>query len=46
MPASRRSRVRWLAGAAFVFLPEPSRYLLLAAGLGCLMVLHRVSRRG
>jgi hypothetical protein len=27
-------------------VPEPSRYLLLAAGLGCLMVLHRVNRRG
>jgi hypothetical protein len=28
------------------FVPEPSRWLLLAVGLGCLMVLHRVSRRG
>jgi hypothetical protein len=29
-----------------ILLPEPSRWLLLAAGLGCLVVLHRVSRRG
>ena len=27
------------------FLPEPAGMLLLAAGLGCLMVLHRLSRR-
>ena len=45
MPASRRGRVRWLAGAAFVFLPEPSRWLLLAAGLGCLVALYRVRVR-
>jgi hypothetical protein len=25
--------------------PEPSRWLLLAAGLGCLTVLHRLRRR-
>ena len=29
-------------GAAFVFLPEPSRWLLLAAGLGCLVALCRI----
>jgi hypothetical protein len=28
------------------FLPEPAGWLLLGAGLGCLVVLHRVSRRG
>jgi hypothetical protein len=28
------------------FLPEPAGMLLLAAGLGCLMVLHRMRRRG
>jgi hypothetical protein len=28
------------------FVPEPSRWLLLAAGLRCLMALHRVSRHG
>ena len=27
------------------FLPEPSRWLLLAAGLGCLVALYR-ARRG
>ena len=27
-------------------VPEPSRWLLLAAGLGFLMALHRVSQRG
>jgi hypothetical protein len=29
-----------------VFTPEPTGWLLLAAGLGLLVVLHRVSRRG
>jgi len=29
-----------------VVVPEPSRWLLLAAGLGFLMVLHPVHRRG
>jgi hypothetical protein len=28
------------------FLPEPEGLLLLAAGLGCLVVLHRLNRRG
>jgi hypothetical protein len=28
------------------FVPEPSGMLMLGAGLGCLVVLHRVSRRG
>jgi hypothetical protein len=28
------------------FLPEPSGMLLLGAGLGCLVVLHRLRRRG
>jgi hypothetical protein len=32
-------------GAAFVYLPEPSRWLQLAAGLGFLSVLYRVRVR-
>jgi hypothetical protein len=32
-------------GAYQIEVPEPSRCLLLAAGLGCLVVLRRVSRR-
>jgi hypothetical protein len=28
------------------FLPEPAGMLLLGAGLGCLVVLHRLRRRG
>jgi hypothetical protein len=32
-------------GAAFVFLPEPSRPLMLAAGLSCLIMLQRVRAR-
>jgi hypothetical protein len=28
-----------------IFIPEPSRWLLLAAGLGCLVVLYRVRVR-
>ena len=34
-----------IGGADIVLLPEPSRWLLLAAGLGCLVALLRVSRR-
>jgi hypothetical protein len=28
-----------------MFVPEPSRWLLLAAGLGCLVALYRVRGR-
>jgi len=33
------------AGSAYVFVPEPSRWLMLGAGLGCLGVLYRVRGR-
>ncbi|UCF42118.1 MAG: PEP-CTERM sorting domain-containing protein [Gemmatimonadota bacterium] len=42
--AGRDGRAHCDIGA--VEVPEPTRWLLLGAGLGCLVVLHRVGRRG
>jgi hypothetical protein len=36
----------FMTSVTFTAAPEPSRWLLLAAGLGCLVALRRVSRRG
>jgi hypothetical protein len=36
----------WLWRLKVFFLPEPGGMLMLGAGLGCLVVLHRLRRRG
>jgi hypothetical protein len=46
-PARRRAgrRRRWFKTTKAIPVPRPPRYLLLAAGLGCLTVLHRMRRQ-
>ena len=43
--ANIRQRARLWSLKVF-FLPEPAGMLMLGAGLGCLVVLHRLRRRG